>query len=108
MIDKMSDEKILDLLMTSDFSEDYKPEGLKFLLTKFRYFYRLLEGKNNTMRVDKEGKLRNLSEKISQCQDELRESKIKLAKNKDFLDQLQNKSLSLSERIKGKLDLTKN
>ena len=42
MISELKDEEIMEFLMTSEFEDDYKPEELKYLLVKFRYFYRTL------------------------------------------------------------------
>lgn len=109
MIDKMSNEDLLDMLMTSDFSEDYKPEELKEMLFKFRNFYRILHGKSQIKNDGKDSKIRKLEEKIEDIERELLDTKVKYAKNKDYLHEIQNKKLSLSERLKGKLKLkTKN
>lgn len=105
---KISNEEILDLLMTSDFNENYKPEELKYLLMKFKYFYRLMNGKRESIETYKEGKISEICDKLTNCEEELRQTKIKLAKKEDFICQLENKSLSLSERIKGKINLNKN
>ena len=45
MISELTDEEILDFLMTSDFEDSYSPEELKYLLLKWRYFYRLHQGR---------------------------------------------------------------
>ena len=38
MISELTDEEILDFLMTSDFEDSYSPDELKYLLLKWRYF----------------------------------------------------------------------
>ena len=45
MISELRDEEILDFLMTSDFEQEYKPEEFKYLLMKWRFFYRILNGR---------------------------------------------------------------
>ncbi len=47
------DEEILDFLMTSDFNEDLSPEQLKFLLLKFRQFYRISSNKYNNIEMER-------------------------------------------------------
>ncbi len=47
------DEEILDFLMTSDFNEDLSPEQLKFLLLKFRQFYRISSNKYNNIDMER-------------------------------------------------------
>ena len=44
MISELNDEEILDLLMTSEFDNNLSPKEFKFLLKKWRYFYRLQNG----------------------------------------------------------------
>ena len=39
---ELNDDDILEYLMTSDFIENHNPEEYKFLLHKFRFFYRIL------------------------------------------------------------------
>ncbi len=52
MISELSDEEILDFLMTSDFEGDYKPEELKYLLYKWRNFFRQQHGKYEHLKND--------------------------------------------------------
>ena len=44
-IKELLDDEILDFLMTSEFEDNYSPDELKYLLQKWRYFYRLFNGK---------------------------------------------------------------
>jgi len=48
-----SEEKLLNYLMTSDFNENMSPEDMKFLLSKFRYFYRIVSGKSMSIEIEK-------------------------------------------------------
>ena len=52
-IKELTDTDILDFLMTSEFEDNYSPEELKYLLTKWRYFYRLSHGKYNRLKDEK-------------------------------------------------------
>ena len=62
MISELKDDEIMDFLMTSEFTDDYKPEELKYLLHKWRYFYRLLNGKHERVKSDSEFDIKKLKE----------------------------------------------
>lgn len=103
MISELNDEEILDFLMTSDFDEDYKPEELKYLLHKFRYFYRSLYTRSKNSSDDSEFILKKLNEEL----DFLQKNKIiyqkEVADRQNEIDLLKNKKLTLKERITGKI-----
>ena len=48
-----SDEDILDFLMTSDFNDDLSPEQFRFLLIKFRQFYRISANRYNDIEMER-------------------------------------------------------
>ena len=50
--------------MTSDFEGDYSPTELKYLLTKWRYFYRILNGKSDRDVQKLEGDVQSLENQI--------------------------------------------
>lgn len=50
----LSENDILDYLMTSDFNEGLTQEESKFLLLKYRYFYRLIYSKNENLNMSLE------------------------------------------------------
>jgi len=60
MISELNDEEILDFLMNSDFEGDFKPEEFRYLLHKWKYFYRILNGRYELSRVNHEGEIRQL------------------------------------------------
>jgi dTDP-4-amino-4,6-dideoxygalactose transaminase len=47
MISELNDDEILEFLMTSDFEGDYKPGEFRYLLNKWRYFYRILHSRSS-------------------------------------------------------------
>jgi len=104
MISELKDEEILDFLMTSDFEEDYKPEELKYLLVKWRYFYRLLNGRYEISKVDLEGEVKKLKEELGYKDNKIESLMIEGAKKDDLLSSLKNKKLSWKERISGKIN----
>ena len=42
MISELTDEEILEYLMTSDIIENFRPDEYKYLIFKFREIYRVL------------------------------------------------------------------
>ena len=98
----------LNYLMTSDFDNmnDASPDKFKELLFKFRYEYRLLNGRNSSFssEIDKlRGEIKNLEELNK---DSVYKLKTKIAELEDelhFLNAKVNKKLTLKERLFGKL-----
>lgn len=103
MILELTDEEILDFLMTSDFEEDYKPEELKYLLVKFRYFHRVLNGKFDLLKVDTENQINNAISTIEDKNKKIEELLIKNALLSDSIQELKGRKLTLKERISGKI-----
>ena len=103
MISELNDEEILDFLMTSDFEGDYSPQELKYLLTKWRYFYRVLYGKLEVSKL--EGA--NLSDDIKNNSENFETEKIKMlsqiATLKNNINNIKQKKLSMKERFFGKI-----
>jgi hypothetical protein len=64
MISELKDDEILEFLMTSDFEGDYSPTELKYLLTKWRYFYRILNGRSDRDVQKLEGDLQTIENQI--------------------------------------------
>lgn len=103
MISELNDEEILDFLMSSDFDEDYKPEELKYLLYKFRYFYRLLYTKSKNFSDDSNFSVNKLSEEIDFLRNEIFELQKNCADKQNEIDLLRNRKLSIKERLTGKI-----
>jgi hypothetical protein len=103
MISELKDDEILDLLMTSDFVGDYKPEELKYLLIKWRYFYRLLIGKYDLCKVDHDGLLKNLKDDLYSKDSKINRLLIENSELKNTISQIENRKLSWKERISGKI-----
>jgi hypothetical protein len=108
MISELKDEDILEFLMTSDFEDDYSPTELKYLLIKWRYFYRLKSGSAERISVDLEGKVRVLEEKVKTQESENTNLLIKLANSQNVIDSMKNRNLNFKERWSGKIILKEN
>jgi len=104
MINELTDEQILEYLLTSEFIENYKPEEYKFLLHKFRYFYRILHGKNTRIKSDVEFEFRNLNLEIDSLKNQLYQEQVKNAKLQDTIDlSIKERHLTWKERWDGKI-----
>lgn len=103
MILELTDEEILDFLMTSEFEEDYKPEELKYLLHKFRYFYRVLNGKYDLIKTDSEFKLNKFANEVDLKNSTITQILIDKSALEDKISSLQNRKLTFKERISGKI-----
>lgn len=95
----VTNEELLEYLMTSDFVEDAEPEKLRDLLKSFRYFYRLQYGKSESLKheIDKykyETNVRSL--KLLKTETELKNEQMKY-------NALSNRKLSFRERLFGKI-----
>jgi len=103
MISNLDNGEILDFLMTSDFEGDYKPEELKYLLIKWRYFYRLLNGKYDLLKTDSEFDLKKSKEEISSKEQMIKQILVENAELKNKINILKGRDLSWKERIIGKI-----
>lgn len=103
MIENLENSEILDYLMTSEFEGDYKPEELKYLLIKWRYFYRLLNGKFDLIKTEKEQVIKNLKEEIINKDNEISRILKLNADLKNEIDLLSARKLTWKERFKGKI-----
>lgn len=103
MISELNDDEILNFLMTSDFEENYKPEEFRYLLSKFRYYYRIIHGKSETQLVDFEGQLAKLNELIESQENQINLLRYENSQKEDLIGSLKMRKLTLMERITGKI-----
>lgn len=82
MVEELKDGDILQYLMTSDFDNNLSPDELRFLLMKFRYFYRISSSKNELLLSDMEILRRSKDEKIKNLESQL----IKIGLEKQTLE----------------------
>lgn len=105
MISELNDEEILEFLMTSEFETDFSPDELKYLLVKFRYFYRLIHGKYEMSSSDNESISSSYEEKISIKTEEINKLLAQIQLMRNEVDLIKNRKLTLKERISGKINL---
>lgn len=104
-MNELKDDEILDFLMTSDFEGDYKPEELKYLLTKWRYFYRLLHGRLEILKADCSKISSDFEINIKSHTDEKNTLLKKIADLENKMEQSKYKKLTLRERLTGKIKI---
>jgi len=108
MISELKDDEILEFLMTSDFEGDYSPTELKYLLTKWRYFYRILNGKSDRDVQKLEGDVQSLENQIKAKDLQIGNLKSEIINKDDIITTMKNRNLTFKERWSGKIILNKN
>ena len=106
-ISELNDEDILNFLMTSDFNEgDYSPAELKYLLLKWRYFFRLSQGKNDQIKSKFEGDIQQLEYDKELANNTISNLSLRIMEKDDLIHSLKDRKLTIKERWKGKIILT--
>jgi hypothetical protein len=105
-ISELNDEDVLNFLMTSEFDGDYSPTELKYLLVKWRYFYRLSQGRNEQLKTYTDGEIEKLNEEVKLRNNLHNNLLVKVVDKDNLINTLKNRELSLKERFKGKIILT--
>jgi hypothetical protein len=105
MISELTEEEILDFLMTSDFENEFKPDEFKYLLLKWRYFYRVIHGKYELLKTDSSYDVSKLEENIKFLEKEITSLQTMLTEKNEDLTQIKSRKLSLKERLSGKINL---
>jgi len=105
MISELTEEEILDFLMTSDFENEFKPDEFKYLLLKWRYFYRVIHGKYELLKTDSSYDVSKLEENIKFLEKEITSLQRMLTEKNEDLTQIKSRKLSLKERLTGKINL---
>lgn len=103
MISELKDDEILDFLMTSDLEGDYKPDELKYLILKWRYFYRILHSKYEYVKGENDLILQQKETSDDFLQTQMNLIKSQLIEKDNIINKLKERKLSLKERLKGKI-----
>ena len=107
MISELNDEDILDLLMTSEFENSFSPTEYKFLLRKWRFFYRILHGRMERIKDDLTYKVDSLQENLESIKEQNYKIMVDGAQKQDQIDilknVLKNRKLTCKERWTGKI-----
>jgi hypothetical protein len=103
MISELKDDEILEFLMTSEFQDNYSPSEFRFLLFKWRSFYRLIHGVYERDKNKSESDIKKLSSDIENFKKENESLKHLISKKEKEYNRLANKKLSIKERLLGKI-----
>lgn len=103
MISELNDEELLDLLMTSEFENNLSPVEFKFLLKKWRYFYRLQNGKMQRIKEDLTYSVDKLNGDVSGLKKQNYDIMVESAQKDDQIHSLKNRKLTWKERWTGKI-----
>jgi len=106
-ISELNDEDVLNFLMTSEFTEgDYSPSEFRYLLTKWRYFHRFFQGRNEQNKMTLEDTIKRLEDELDGKKKSEFDLQVKLAKKDDLISSMKNRKLTWKERFNGKIILT--
>jgi len=107
MMENLTEQEILDYLMTSDFNEGLTPDEFRFLLSKFRNFYRISKGKSDIIKSDLESKKKEIDDLKFDNKRSIDRVLSEKAQIQNEFDMLKNRNLSFRERWTGKIILEK-
>jgi hypothetical protein len=102
-IKKLTNDETLDFLMTSEFENNHSPDELKYLLVKWRYFYRLLYGRYERIKTDSIGEIEMMKNSLDLLNLEKSKLLIEIQNKDSEITSIKNKKLTWKERIKGRI-----
>ena len=102
-IKELSDDEILNFLMTSDFDDNYSPDELKYLLQKWKYFYRIFNGRYERLKIDNISDIDTLKSQIEVLNNSITSLQIQVADKDNIINSLENRKLTWKERFTGKI-----
>jgi hypothetical protein len=102
-IKELTDEDILDFLMTSDFEDNYSPDELKYLLHKWRYFYRLFNGRFERYKTDSEFNFEQLSNQLESINKTIINLQVEVANRENTINSMKSRKLTWKERFSGRI-----
>jgi hypothetical protein len=106
-ISELNDEDVLNFLMTSEFTEgDYSPSEFRYLLTKWRYFHRYFQGRNEQTKMSLEDTIKRLQEELEVAKKGEYDVQVKVADKDNLINSLKSRKLTWKERFSGKIILT--
>jgi hypothetical protein len=103
MISELKDDEILEFLMNSDFEDDFSPSELKYLLLKWKNFYRILYCTIERDRVKYIGDVKYFQDKIDLYINETNNLKKTLSDKENVIKKLKQRKLTWLERLTGKI-----
>ena len=105
MISELSDEEILNFLINSEFEGDFSAKELKYLLIKWKYFYRVLYGNLERIKDTKDNEIRNLNSEVEILKKNLTITQIERLEKENAVNSLKSRKLTWKERLTGKINI---
>ena len=106
-ISELNDEDVLNFLMTSEFTEgDYSPAEFRYLLTKWRYFHRYFQGRNEQTKMSLEDSIKRLQDELEIKNKSEFDLQVKIVDKDNLINSLKSRKLTYKERWSGKIILT--
>jgi hypothetical protein len=105
-ISELNDEDVLNFLMNNEFTDDYSPTELKYLLVKWRYFYRISQGRNEQIKMKGEGDVQQLEHDKELLNNTIGQLSMRVMEKDDLIHALKDRKLTIKERWSGKIILT--
>jgi hypothetical protein len=103
---ELSDEEILQYLMTSDLNENFRTEEYKFLIFKFRDFYKILHGKHQLHKIQSERIITEFESSNKILQNQISENEVQKNLAINALESIpKQRKLTLKERFTGKITI---
>ena len=103
---ELSDEEILQYLMTSDLNENFRTEEYKFLILKFRDFYKILHGKHQLHKIQSDKIISEFESSNNILQNQISENEVQKNLAIQALEAVpKQRKLTLKERITGKITI---
>lgn len=99
----MTEEELLDFLMTSEFESDISPDEFRFLLSRWRYFYRVMHGRLERTRQDLTYEADRLRADLDSAEMGRLAAQMECARKDDIIHSLKNRKLTFRERWTGKI-----
>lgn len=103
MFKNLSEQEILEYLMTSDFNEGLTPDEFRLLLFQFRNFFRIISGKNELLKTEFIGREQKFQEMCKSFEKKIEDLQIQKADVENKLMFNSTRKLTLKERWTGKL-----
>jgi hypothetical protein len=100
---ELTDKELINFLLTSEFEDNFSPEQHKFLLHKFRYFYRLLYAKYESSKFEVETLQQDLDNLKIVMDTSMRRKDNMISDLNEEVKSLRDRKLSIKERFSGKV-----
>lgn len=105
MISELTDEEILEYLMTSDIIENFRPDEYKYLIFKFREIYRVLHGRHQLYKTDTSRSIQELTSSQETQSNTIYSLQVINSNLENQLNHLKlSRKLTWKERFTGKTD----